>query len=187
MSDARLRRTIAAVAAVVAVLGTSACSMRTTGFDAQTNFQYQAGIGADQRDTDVQVLGALLVVNDDGTATLSATLLNTTDDVQQLTGVSVIGPDGNAIEVETAGDLLDVPVRRAVQLGVEDSLVAFLAAPVETGRYHTVTLSFSDAEDVEIAIPSVVRTAIYDPVVAPPGSTAPADDAAAEAEAEEGH
>lgn len=181
MSNAHRRRTIAALVAVVATFALGACSMKFTGFDAQTNQQYQAGVGADARDTDVQVLGALLVVNGDDTATLSATLINTTGSVQQLTGIRVADNTGAEVLVRTTRDLLDLPVGRAVQLGTEGGKVAVLAAPVDAGLYFTLTLSFAGAADVEIRIPSVVRNSTHDIVVGP--SADPADD---DAEAETG-
>ncbi|EFQ84678.1 hypothetical protein HMPREF0063_10019 [Aeromicrobium marinum DSM 15272] len=168
MRHERLRRSSAAAATALALTTLGACG---TSFDAQVNQPYQAGIGADLRATDVQVLGALFVENFDGSGTFSGTLLNTTERVQDLTGFTVTDGEGTELEVSSDGGDLSLPVRRAVQLGIEDSKV-FFAEDVEAGRYYTITLSFDGAADVEIRVPAVTRNDIYSTVVTP--LTAPA-------------
>ena len=171
----RHRRTLAATAVVAAVLSAGACG---TSFDAQTNQQYQAAVGADDRAADVQVLHALLVVSTNGGATLSATLVNKTDSDQRLTSATLVDGDGNELElVSTDAEDLEIAPGQARTLGqTEDaaqqspSKIYTTSGIEEVGLYFTLTLSFDGADDVEIAIPSVTRTSVYADVALPPGA-----------------
>ncbi|MFT4298363.1 MAG: hypothetical protein QM597_01810 [Aeromicrobium sp.] len=171
----RYRRTTLAAVAVAAALTAGACG---TSFDAQTNQQYQAGIGADERGTDVQVLGALLVANEDGSATLSGTLVNTTDTDQRLTTVTLADADGTqfVLASDDEEELLVAP-GQARTLGMAEADSDQQASKVYTttgidhpGLYYTLTLTFADAGEVTISIPSVARNSIYAGVALPPGA-----------------
>ena len=170
----RHRRTLAATAVVAVVLTAGACG---TSFNAQTNQQYQAAVGADDRAADVQVLHALLVVSTNGAATLSATLVNKTDSDQRLTSVSLVDGDGNELElVSTDAEDLAIAPGQARTLGQTEeaaqspSKVYTTSGIEDIGLYFTLTLSFDGADDVEIAIPSVTRTSVYADVALPPGA-----------------
>ena len=156
-SHARRLASIAAATAALASL--SACG---TNFGAQTNQQYQAAAGANHRSGDVQVLGAVLVANADGSATLSGALLNKTGTVEQLTGISAATLDGKRLStaVDNGPVRLDLPVDSAIQLGAHKSLVAFVET-VTAGGYATLTLEFSDSPSVKLDVPIVTRTAEY--------------------------
>ncbi len=175
MRHARLRRTLSATAVTAAVLTAGACG---TSFDAQTNQQYQASIGADDRAADVQVLSGLLVTSIDGSATLSGTLINTTDTDQRLTSITLTDADGQELElVTTDTDDLVIAPGQARTLGLVDDGSKQLPSAIYTttgidtiGLYFTLTLSFDDADEVEIKIPSVTRNTIYADVALPPGA-----------------
>ena len=68
---ARTSHRLAALAAI-ATLGLAGCA--GTGMDAQTNAQYQPGIGANVRSGSIQLFNALAVDNGDGTATFSMSI-----------------------------------------------------------------------------------------------------------------
>ena len=90
----------AALLAATAALGLSACS--GTGMDAQTNAQYQAGVGANVRSGPIQVYNALAVDNGDGTATLSAAILNRDTTPAKLKSADATASDGSAVDVQGA-------------------------------------------------------------------------------------
>ncbi|WP_229054814.1 copper chaperone PCu(A)C [Aeromicrobium sp. Leaf350] len=173
MRLARHRRTLAATAVAALVLTVGACG---TSFNAQTNQQYQASIGADDRAADVQVLNGLLVTGENGSATLSATLINTTDTDQRLTAVSLVSSAGIELQlVSTDTEDLVIAPGEARTLGLADDSTQRLGSKVYTtfgidtiGLYYTLTLTFADAGDLEIKIPSVARNAIYADVALPP-------------------
>lgn len=182
----RFRRPSAAVAAAAVVLALGACG---TSFDAQTNQRYQAGIGADLRDSPVQVLGAMLVSDEDGNATLSATLLNKSGTDQRLTDVRLVGSDGEELELtSTSSEDLVLTDQTARTLGsVSDDNEAqqskvYTTSGVTPGLYYTLTLTFDEAGEVEIYLPSVVRNAIYDDVAPAPTSAEEAAEEAGQAE-----
>lgn len=171
----RHRRFLAATTVAVATLSAGACG---TSFDAQTNQQYQAAVGADDRAADVQVLHALLVVSTNGGATLSATLVNKTDTDQRLTSATLVDGEGNELElVSTDTEDLEIAPGQARTLGQTEEAARQSPSKVYTtsgvediGLYFTLTLSFDGADDVEIAIPSVTRTSVYADVALPPGA-----------------
>lgn len=171
----RHRRTLVATAVVAAVLSTGACG---TSFNAQTNQQYQAAVGADDREADIQVLNALLVVSTNGAATLSATLVNKTDSDQRLTSATLVDGEGNELElVSTDSEDLEIVPGQARTLGQTEEAARQSPSKVYTtsgidliGLYYTLTLTFNGADDVEIRIPSVTRTSVYADVALPPGA-----------------
>lgn len=166
------RRLSFAAAAVVGLFTLSACG---TGFSAQTNQQYQAGIGADLRSGPIQVLGAVLVADEDGSAVVSATVLNTTDAPQKLVGLTATGPDGSEIPVLSTRQLTTVQPGEALRLGAEGNPV-FKLSEIDAGRYFALTLVFDDAGEVAVDVPSVVRDAVYSDVVGPESAEPTSDE-----------
>lgn len=175
---AHTSRRLAGVA-VAAALALGGCA--GTGVDAQTNAQYQPGIGANVRSGSIQLFNALAVDNGDGTATLSAAILNRDDNPAKLTGASARRSDGSKVEATTApaiiaaGQLFNTGKAAAVILK-DDDLTA--------GQYVTVKLSFNGGRAVSVEAPVVARSAIYDGVATnaggdtvttkPPTETVPA-------------
>ncbi len=156
-------RTAAAILAAAIALTLSGCT--ATGDDAQTNQQYQPGVGANLRTGQVKLYNALAVDNGDGTATVSAVVANTSDEPQKLDGVTARHGDGE-VEVETAPAII----------GAGDSFNTGPAATavlrgdtVKAGTYVTLTLTFDRAGDVTIDVPVVTRTEMYDDVASKPG------------------
>lgn len=165
------RRRIAAIAlALTAPLALSACG---TSFGAQTNQQYQAGVGANLRTGPVQVYNGLFVDNGNDTFTFSGGLLS--DAEQSIESVTVDGePATVAAPIALTADALST-------LGAEGEIIA-RSSTISAGDYVTVVFSSSPAGEIAIDVPVVARTALYDGVAK--RSTAPAAaDAAAEADA----
>lgn len=167
-------RFTAATIAIVASLGLSACG---TGFDAQTNQQYQAAAGANHREGDVEIHGAVLVENADGTATLAGTLLNTSDQVQQLAGFSAETLEGDVLKT-SKNPPLDLPVDEALQLG-KDKQFVITVDDVAAGDYVTLTFEFSGSDAVQLNVPVDDRNDWYDDII----GEKPTDEEAAEEEA----
>jgi hypothetical protein len=159
VSTVRRRRLAATALATTALLALGACG---TGFSAQTNQVYQAGTGANHRG-ELDVLNTLFVANDDGTATLSASIVNNTDHQQELTSVEVTTLDGKQLEVKSTKKRL--PLKPGIL-----SLVGgfWITKDATAGDYVKATLSFSDAAPVTIEAPVVTRTAEYDKVATEP-------------------
>lgn len=158
--SARLLTSVAAVAA----LGLSGCA--GTGIDAQTNAQYQPGIGANVRTGAIQLFNALAVDNGNGTATFSAAVLNTTTESAKLTGATARTSDGHTVKATIAPAI--VGAGRTFDTGKPGALV--LSSPeVKAGDYVKVKLTFSGGNSVSVDAPVVARNATYEGVANAPG------------------
>ncbi|RYY49018.1 MAG: hypothetical protein EON53_05115 [Actinomycetales bacterium] len=183
MPTVRTRRLTAASMILAASLGLSACG---TGGGAATNQQYQPGIGANLRTGDVQLYNALLVAGSDDTLAFSAGVLNTTDSPQTLESVTITPLGGSgSVTADPATDVELAP-RQLFTIGRAGELAGIDGATLPVGRYADVTLTFSDAGEVEISVPVVARNASYaDVAETPPSDTAEQQATEEAAEAEE--
>ena len=151
-------RRVAALAAV-ATIGLAGCA--GTGFTAQTNEQYQAGIGANVRTGPIRLYNALAVANGDGTATFSAAILNRSGSPAKLTGASARGSNGSAVSVTTAPAIIDPGQVFSTGKG---GTVMLADKALKAGSYVNVTLKFSGGDRVSVDAPVVARNATYDGV-----------------------
>jgi hypothetical protein len=155
VSSVRRRRLTAISLAVVAGLTLSACG---TNFGAQTNQVYQPAVGANERG-DVETHNTLLVVNRDGSATLSAGLVNTLDDEQTVTGVTVATKDGESLTVRRPKGSFKLPPGQLVSLGGKDASGVFVVTEgAEPGAYVDLTISFSGSSPLTVEAPVVARS-----------------------------
>lgn len=183
MPTVRTRRLTAASMILAASLGLSACG---TGGGAATNQQYQPGIGANLRTGDVQLYNALLVAGSDDTLAFSAGVLNTTDSPQTLESVTITPLGGSGSVTAEPAAAVELSPRQLFTVGRAGELAGIDGATLPVGRYADVTLTFSDAGEVEISVPVVARNASYADVAATPPSDNAEEQATEEAaEAEE--
>ncbi|HJR90746.1 MAG TPA: hypothetical protein VJ782_11375 [Aeromicrobium sp.] len=137
-----------------------------TGQDAQTNAQYQPGIGANVRTGSIQLYNALAVDNGDGTATFSAAILNRGTTPAKLTGASARASDGSDVNATTAPAIVDAGqmfnTGKAGAVILEDKKLT-------AGEYVTVKLNFDRGRAVSVEAPVVARNAIYDEVATDAG------------------
>ena len=158
-STPRRIATGAALLAATAALGLGGCS--GTGVDAQTNAPYQAGVGANVSTGAIQLYNALAVDNGDGTATLSAAILNRDNTPAKLKDANATASDGSSVGVQTAPAIIDAG--QMFNTG-EAGAVIFADKKLTAGEYVTVTLTFDGGRKVTVEAPVVARTAIYDDV-----------------------
>ena len=158
MSTVRRRRLAATALATTAVLALGGCG---TGFSAQTSQVYQAGVGANHRG-DIDVLNTLFVANEDGSATLSASIVNNTDAADELSSITVTTLDDKPLEVSgTEGVKLPAG-------GLTSAEGFWITKGATAGDYVKVTLTFGTTAPVTIEAPVVTRTAEYDKVIGGP-------------------
>lgn len=135
-----------------------------TGFSAQTNQVYQPAVGANARG-DVDSMNTLLVGNSDGSATLSADLINNLDEEQQLSSVTVTTLDDKPLVVRSPKILLPLEPNKPAKLGgVKGSVVFVVTEGAEPGYYVKVTYTFTDSGPLTVEAPVVARTSEYDSV-----------------------
>jgi hypothetical protein len=153
-----------ALLAATAALGLGGCS--GTGTDAQTNAQYQAGVGANVRSGPIQLYNALAVDNGDGTATLSAAILNRDASPAKLKSADASASDGSTVDVQTAPAIIDVG--QTFDTGKAGAVI-LADKRLEPGEYVTVKLTFDGGRKVSVEAPVVARKAIYDEVATDAG------------------
>jgi len=172
VTSARSLRPRVAAATLFAATAVALAGCTGTGVDAQTNQQYQAGVGANLRTGQVQLYNTLAVDNGDGTATLSTVIVNTTDEAQKLDAASATAMgSGEQVDVEAApaiigpGDSFNTGPAATIMLS---------GGAVEAGDYVTVMLAFDKAGEVTIEAPVVTRSKMYSEVAKEPGGKEPA-------------
>ncbi|MET1063005.1 MAG: hypothetical protein ABWX71_08930 [Aeromicrobium sp.] len=182
MTSVRRRALAAAALAMTAGLTLSACG---TGFGAQTNKVYQPAVGANARG-EVDVLNALLVANSDGSATISAGVVNNADQEQTLTSVAVTTLDDQELEVASTDKPVPLPPDVFKLIGGTSDAGRFrVVTGADAGLFVKVTFTFSDSSPVTIEAPVVTRTPEYDSIAGGDGIAADeAADQAAKAESE---
>jgi len=154
VSSVRRRRLTAVSLTVVAGLTLTACG---TSFGAQTNKVYQPAVGTNERG-EVESHNTLLVGNRDGSATLSAGLVNNLDDAQTLTGVTVTDEEGTSLTVRKPKAALSLPSKVLTTLGGETPDSVFVVTEgAEPGDYVKVTYTFSDSAELVVNSPVVAR------------------------------
>ena len=164
-----------ALLVATAALGVSGCA--GTGMNAQTNAQYQAGVGANVRTGSIQLFNALAVDNGDGTATFSAAILNRADTPAKLTGATARGSDGSKVVATTAPAIVDAG--QLFSTGKAGAVI-LQAKELTAGEYVTVKLMFNGGRTVSVEAPVVARTAIYDEVATDAGGDSGAGEAPTE-------
>jgi hypothetical protein len=146
-------------------------------FGAQTDQVYNPAEGVNDRSTDMNVLNALVVAEEDGSGRLIAGLANTGDEEIELTGV--VG-DGNDVQFGTDGGEAAVPAGGFLQLANEGAAaISATGEDVQIGEFLRLTMSFSNGDEVDLNVPVVVPGEDYADVELPP---APSGGSPAEAE-----
>ena len=164
------RRRVAVLALAVSLPALSAC---TNGFDNQTDAVYQPAVGVNDRSSEVDVLGALIVAPDEGKSGVFVASLaneNQSDD-DTLTKVQ-----GQGVEI-TAATIPPIPAGGLVNLASEKiGGIPVSGAGVKPGSYVLVRLTFANADPVTVKVPVVLDVGPYaslTPQPAPSPSTSP--------------
>jgi hypothetical protein len=145
--------------------------------DAQTNAQYQAGVGANVRSGSIELYNALAVDNGDGTATLSAAILNRDTRPAKLKHATATASDGSPVEVKGAPAI--VGAGQLFNTG-KAGVVILDDKQLDPGEYVTVKLTFDGGRTVSVEAPVVARTAVYDEVATNAGGESAAAPATAQ-------
>lgn len=144
-------RVLAAAGALALATTLSSC-----GFDYATDRNYTPGSSTNDRDADIDVLGAAVVSGQEGSGTFIATFANNDTDeagsIESLAAETMPSGDEEAAELEVAEfTAIEVPAHGMVNLAIEGGVV--LTGEVEAGDFVLVTVGFGDGETVEIEVP----------------------------------
>jgi hypothetical protein len=138
------RRRLAAVVLVLLVPALAGC-----GFNYQTDQVYQPGVGVNNRDGKVDVLGAVVVSSVDGEGTFVASLVNKdTEDGDSLIQVTADDLDANVSAP------VEVPADTLVNLA-DTGAVSVSGDTVKAGKFARVTLTFESGQRTEVNAPVV--------------------------------
>ena len=137
-----VRRRLAAVATVLLVASLGAC-------DYQTDQVYQPGVGVNNRDGSVDVLGAVVVSSTDGQGTFVASLVNS--DVKKANSLTNV--TGDDLEVKLSAP---VEIKPDTLVNLDDTgAVSVTGESVEPGRFARITLEFESGQETEVNVPVV--------------------------------
>src|SRR3954452_4762312 len=155
------RRRLAAVALVLLVPALGAC-----GFKEQTDQVYQPGVGVNNRDGAVDVLGAVVVSSLNGEGTLVASLVNENDGKDD----SLVNVTGEGVEASVTAPV-KVPAGGLVNLA-DTGAVSVTGDTVAPGKFARLKLPFDSGQTTEINAPVVPYSGEFDDVrLASPKST----------------
>lgn len=149
----RLRRSTAMLTGTLLLaLPLAGCGF--SGMDAATNRTYTPAAGANQRDADVDVLGAVVVSAQDGSGTFIATFVNN-DPAEAATVIGLQAtPGGPQV---TVGDFseISVPAQGLNNLAAEGSAGIPVSGEVTAGTFLPMQLTLGDGSTVDLKVPVV--------------------------------
>ena len=155
-----VRRRLAAVATVLLVASLGAC-------DYQTDQVYQPGVGVNNRDGSVDVLGAVVVSSKDGEGTFVASLVNS--DVQSANTLTDV--TGDDLEVKLSAP---VEIKPDTLVNLADTgAVSVTGQSIEPGRFARITLVFESGQETEVNAPVVPFENEYAEITPASPSTSP--------------
>lgn len=119
------------------------------GFDYQTDQVYQPGVGVNNRDGSVDVLGAVVVSSStDDEGTFVASLVNKSDSDDTLESVT-----GEDVQVQI---ISPVEVKADTLVNLADTgAVSVVGETVEPGKFVRLTLQFEGGQTTEVNVPVV--------------------------------
>ena len=148
----QLRRS-ARLLTAAGVLLLAAPALTSCGFDYATDKPYTPGAGTNHQDSDVDVLGAVVVSAEDGSGTLITSFSNNNqDDEASITGIAGAGDTSDL----TVGDFdpIEIPAGGLVNLADSDTPVT-IEGDFETGDFLTLEFTFGDGSTATVDMPSV--------------------------------
>lgn len=148
-----LRRSFALTAGTVLLAG---FGLSSCGFDYATDRPYTPGAGTINRESDVDVLSAVIVASQDDSGTLVASLANGTD--EEATLEQVEGANGTPVQ----GDFepVTIPPNGLVNLAEEGQV--HVSGDFSVGEMLEVTLTFGDGSEATMRIPVVRACGFYE-------------------------
>lgn len=141
---------LALVASVLAIATLTSCSFATSRV-------YTPANGVNNRDGDVDVLGAVIVADSDGAGTFIASMSNNTDEpisfdgLQTPTGSTVVVADSDPVDIAPQG-LLNLADEGGV--GVAGDFVA--------GDFESLAVAFGDGSLIDVQVPVVTACGYWE-------------------------
>lgn len=167
------RSTATALAALLPL----AAVLTSCGFDYPTDRVNTIAAGVNDRDGEVDVLGARVVAFSEGKGRLIGTLVYNDNDADgPVTLVEVVGA-GITVTAEDAE--IEVPPNRHVNLAADDAPALAVDGDFTAGDFVELTYSFDNSETVTVEVP-VVKPCHQYAGIAEPDTAAAADESDAD-------
>ncbi len=167
--------------ALVAVLLPLAAALTSCGFDYPTDRVNTIAAGTNNREAEVDVLGARVLAYSDGKGRLIGTLVYNDQDATEPALLEQVGGEG--LTIGGGAQLgLEVPPNAHVNLAAEDAVAIPVEGDFAAGDVLELSYSFSTDEVVTFEVPVVKPCGQYADILAPDADAG----AAAEEAGEEG-
>ena len=151
----QLRRSFALTTAAVALATTG---LSSCGFNYATNREYTPGVGINDRDGVIDVLGAVIVSTEPGSGTLIASLSNNSlDEEASMTEATLT--EG---EAPTPAEFEPILVKPGALVNLaEPAADITLTGDLAAGDFVEIAIGFDNGETVEIEVPVVENGGYY--------------------------
>jgi hypothetical protein len=138
-----------------------AATLSSCGFDYATDRVYTPAAGVNNRDADVDVLGAVVVAAQDDSGTFIASFANnlqdeaaTVDSMTSFAGTDADAASSAPLKVK-AFDPIQIPPGGLVNLASVGGIP--VSGTFTVGQFVTVNITFGDGESVEVQVPTVTN------------------------------
>ena len=177
-SAARVLGVRMAAIALVSVAATTGCG---ANFGAQTNQIYQPADGDNNKESDVYVMGALVVADEAGHGSVVARLINSAEQPDSLVSVAATDDEGNQITVKPATEPIELQSGESLQLA-DGAQIQLSGDNLRVGGVVTLNVTFDQAEPVTVEAPVFPDTGDYADVTIPgaESSAEPTEEASTE-------
>jgi hypothetical protein len=145
-----LRRTLALATCVLAVC---APALTSCGFDYATDRIYTPAAGVNNRDSTVDVLGAVIVSSEDNSGTFIASFANNSP-TEPATVESLEGVDQAQLSADDFSTI-EVPAGGLVNLAEEEGVP--VSGEFSAGEFVPVTIEFGSGDPIEMDVPVVTN------------------------------
>ena len=143
-----LRRPARLLAAALLI---AAPALTSCGFDYATDRVYTPGAGVNDRDQQVDILGAVVVSAQDGSGTLIATFTNNDSEAATVAGIE--GAADSGLTVDGFSEI-SIPGSGLVNLADEDTPIE-VTGDFVSGAFLSLEFTLGDGSTVEMDVPTV--------------------------------
>jgi hypothetical protein len=154
-----LRRTIALGTGAIALFALTSC-----GFNYATDREYTPGVGVNNHDTDVDVLGAVIVSAEEGSGTFVASFSNSNLE-EPATFEALEGVEEGAVTAK-AFEPIEILPGSLVSLTDTDDRIE-VTGEFAAGDFVEVLVKFGDGSQAEMDIPVVTNCGYYEAIDGP--------------------
>ncbi|RHW23575.1 hypothetical protein D0Z08_29100 [Nocardioides immobilis] len=165
------RRPTATLVAVLLPLG---AALTSCGFDYPTDRVNTIAAGVNNREADVDVLGARVLASADGHGRLIGTLVYNDNDNDADAPATLTGIEGEGDTVQVDGKLprIEVAPNKGINLASDSVEPILLTGDFTAGDFVSLTYAFSTTEVVTLEVPVVKACGQYADIEVPGGEAA---------------